>query len=165
MSLDAIIQTRFGTFDPHVGLPDELFDYVRRVVPMVGVELIIHSEEKGFLLRYRDDAFYKGWHFVGGLLRFRESWSERIQKTAKNEIGTPVVHDAHPFQIVENIEEDMDPRTHSINLLFHCTLTDTENCKSLSDGELGWFKEMPRNILKMHTKYFALWQADRIKQN
>lgn len=77
--------------DPENGLGDELFCFVSTLMPVTNVDLIIINERRQILLSWRDDKDYgQGWHIPGGCIRFRETFKDRIQKTAMHELGTSV---------------------------------------------------------------------------
>ena len=148
--------------DPGVGIGDELLDFVLKLVPYIGIELFIKNTKNECLLSFRDDDYYHGWHFIGGMLRWRESWADRIIATAKNETGVELVFEDKPFIIKENTSEVIDPRGHSINMVFKASIKNGEESKlklwdgisELKNGDLCWFEQEPENILEMHRGYF-----------
>ena len=127
---------------PYEGLPKPIFKAIAKVVPFLACELIVVSP-KGFLLTWRDDEWWKGWHFPGGLLRFRESFDERIQKTAWDELGIHI--ESSRFLFPMNYTEG--PRGHDISMVFLCTTSMTP-----TDGK--FFKKMPKDIIEGHKE---LW--------
>ena len=76
--------------NPSKGLPEELFFFTSRIVPLVNVDLLIKDENGRTLLSWRDDEAGKGWHVLGGIIRFKETFAERLLKVAKTEIGRSV---------------------------------------------------------------------------
>jgi ADP-ribose pyrophosphatase YjhB (NUDIX family) len=150
--------------NPKEGIGDELLDFVLKLVPYIGIELFIINDYDELLLSYRNDNNYKGWHFIGGMLRWRESWEERLRKTVLDEIGVDLEFEESPFFIKENYDKELDPRGHSVNLLFRSNIS-PENANKLKlwnkesepmHGELNWFSREPENIIKMHRNYFKL---------
>jgi len=150
--------------DPRSGIGDDLLNFVLKLVPYTGIELYIKNEKNEFLLSYRNDEFYHGWHFIGGMLRCRESWANRIIETAIKEIGVEIEFDELPFFVKENWNEKIDPRGHSINLLFRASIKKGnesnlrlwDGTRNLCNGDLYWFSKRPENILEMHKVYFEL---------
>ena len=60
--------------DPNGGLPEELFLFVSRLVPMVNVDLFISDDQGRVLLTWRDDEIFgAGWHIPGGMIRYKET--------------------------------------------------------------------------------------------
>ena len=56
-----------GQDDPRRGLPDDVFLFVSRIVPLVNVDLLIQDDRSRTLLTWRDDEFFgPGWHVPGG---------------------------------------------------------------------------------------------------
>lgn len=146
------------------GLPEEIFLFVTEITPMVNVDLLIRDREGRILLSWRDDQFYgKGWHVPGGILRLKESFEERIQKTALSEIGSYVTHLSEPTEIVPIIIKDMKTRGHFITFVYECMLPEefeiNNGTKKETDaGYLLWHKSCPDNILRVHDfyrKYFV----------
>lgn len=145
--------------DPEEGLPEEVFLFATEITPMVNVDLLIRDEEDRILLSWRDDRFYeKGWHVPGGILRLKESFEERIQKTALNEIGCKVISSPEPIEIVPIIVKEMKTRGHFITFVYDCKLPEGAKInngtrKEMNAGYLAWHKECPDNILRVHNFY------------
>ena len=70
------------------GIGKNLFESISRLTPAVSVELIIKSQDqKSNLLTWRDDELYgPGWHVPGGVVRFKETLSARVDKVLKHTI-------------------------------------------------------------------------------
>lgn len=130
--------------NPHEGLPQPVFDALVKLVPFAACELIIANNKKEILLAWRDDKYWKGWHFPGGLLRFGESFDERIQKTAWNELGINIEKSKFLFPV----NYVGSARGHGVSLIFLCF---TQMIPK--DGK--FFKKMPRNIISEHRE---LWE-------
>lgn len=128
---------------PHLGLPQEVFDALIKIVPFIACELAIVNDKKELLLTWRNDKYWCGWHFPGGLLRFRESFDERIQAVAREELDVHISNYAflQPFNYLDG------PRGHVVNLLFLCQTLDTPK-----SGR--WFKKAPKNIIGHHREFF-----------
>ncbi len=129
------------------GLPDDIFNFVASVVPLVNVDLLIENKKHQILLAWRDDGKNLGWHIPGGIIRFKESFYERIQKTALRELGSRVIVDEYPLKISEIILP-YQCRGHAVSLLYRCYLPDEyhiDNQKLLptSDGYLQWHNFLP----------------------
>ena len=61
------------------------------MTPYINVDLLIKHPQKGILLTWRNDKFSgSGWHFPGGIIRFRESIKERIINVGKNELDIKI---------------------------------------------------------------------------
>lgn len=151
------LKTRVG--DARLGLPEEVFEFVSQITPLVNVDLLIRDEEKGTLLTWREDEFYgAGWHIPGGIIRFKETFAERIQNVANNELGAKVTHAAVPMTINEVIHPASSVRGHFISLLFACRLA-SPLAKSLScgnqprKGHWRWHKSCPDDLIAVHEIY------------
>ncbi|MEI6209096.1 MAG: NUDIX domain-containing protein [Desulfuromonadales bacterium] len=145
--------------DPSQGLPDELFYYISRTTPLINVELLIKDETGRMLLSWRDDEYYgKGWHLPGGIVRFKETLEQRIQKVAETEIGTRVTFETTPLAIDQFIQPGQKNRGHFISFLYCCFLSSafTPENKGLNIGDKGflmWHDCTPDNLLVCHRVY------------
>ena len=83
--------------DPTKGLPKELFHFATTLIPCANIDRFI-TRGNQLLLTWCHDEFYdQGWHIPGGCLRMRETLDNRVQETARNEIGTEVIYDPNSF--------------------------------------------------------------------
>lgn len=127
-----------------LGLPLEVFDVLTKIVPFVSCELAVVNDKKELLLTRRDDQYWHGWHFPGGLIRFRESFGERIHAVARKELGVHV----SGYDFIQPFNYLDDPRGHSVNLLFLGRITGEPK-----DGR--WFSEPPADIIVHHRELFT----------
>lgn len=128
--------------NPHEGLPQPVFDALCDVVPFVACELVVHGP-KGLLLVWRDDEWWHGWHFPGGLLRFRESFEERIQAVAWKELGVNI----SKVKFLYPKDCSQGTRNHCVSLVFLC---ETE----MKPKRGKFFKKMPKNIIDAHKEFW-----------
>lgn len=132
---------------PENGLPDEVFAYVSSLVPLINVDLLVTNDSGQILLAWRDDGYNLGWHIPGGVIRFKETFSERIQKTAQRELNSMVYVDEVPIKISEIILPHQ-LRGHAISLLYKCHLptgyiVDNGNLQEHQEGYLMWHDSVP----------------------
>jgi len=146
--------------NPKEGLPDELFYYVSRITPLVNVDLLIKDENGRTLLAWRDDQYCgKGWHMPGGIVRFRETFKERVKKVAKTEIGADINFDPIPIAVNQLIHPELETRSHFVSILYKCFLLSTfvPQNKGLSPKDAGylmWHDTCPDNLIKFHEIYY-----------
>lgn len=131
-----------GVENPHKGLPQKLFDTLVKLVPFVGCELLIFNKKREFLLLWRNDKYWRGWHCPGGLIRFKESFEERIEAVAKTKLGVHVMSS----QLVDVSNCIDNPREHVIILVFICRIRGTPKAGK-------FFSKIPKNTLKHHREY------------
>jgi colanic acid biosynthesis protein WcaH len=129
--------------NPHEGLPQPVFDALIKIVPFVACELAVVDGKGGILLTWRDDKWWRGWHFPGGLFRFRESFEERIEKVAQKELGVNI--EKYKFLFVEDFSQGA--RSHAVSLVFRC-----ETAMTPKHGK--FFKKMPKNIIEAHKEFW-----------
>lgn len=133
------------------GLPDDVFSFVASITPLINVDLLIERDGK-ILFAWRDDGKNLGWHIPGGIIRYKESFHDRIIKTAQNELGTIVKYDDTPIKISE-IFMPYQRRGHSISLLYRCYVEDNYTIdnkgKSINDeGYLKWLDHCPDDLVE-----------------
>ncbi len=130
--------------DPCRGIGTKAFDAVSRLTPIVNVDLLIINENHNVLVSWRkDDVCGEGWHIPGGVVRYKETFAERLLKVAKEEIGIPITFDEQPLEINE-ILLPQSVRGHFISFLFRCypekeIITSAEK-KQYDAGDLHWYK-------------------------
>jgi len=153
----AVIESAVG--DPHDGLPDDVFQFVSRVTPLVNVDLLIKDERGRTLLTWRDDEFYgAGWHVPGSIIRFKETFADRIRACAREELGADVSSDSRPLLVIQGISARAT-RGHSISFLFRCTLAGApdEARRATSDppsaGQWRWHDGAPPDLLEAQREY------------
>lgn len=144
--------------DPKAGLPEKVFLFASRIVPMVNVDLLVKNEIGQTLLSWRDDQYAgKGWHIPGGIIRFKEKLATRIVKVAETEIGISLTCRPQPIAVNQVIVEHAD-RGHFISLLYECFIPSTfkpanKNLTITSTGFLKWFDRCPENLVSVHEMY------------
>lgn len=153
-ALDSAIQ------DASRGLPEDVFLFLSRMLPLVNVDLLIRDEARRTLLTWRDDAFYgPGWHVPGGIIRFRETAADRIRKTAQVELGADVDFAPDPIAIFEAIDPERKTRGHFISLLYRCTLLGPPAAELQyvsgvpAAGQWSWHAVCPPDMIDVHRRY------------
>ncbi len=154
--------------NPTLELPEELFHFVTTLIPCANVDLFITDSRHRLLLTWRDDRFYgRGWHIPGGCLRIQETFENRIQETARREIGTEVIYNPDSFITREAIVVKERPwlknqleRSHNISMLFDCRLPKMFRIKNNVANEhtvgfMKWFDSMPGDILEVHRSLYG----------
>lgn len=132
--------------DPHSGLPQPVFDALCDVIPFIACELVVMNKKGELLLTWREDQWWRGWHFPGGLMRYRETFDERINKMAMAEIGIHV----KKYEFLFPINYDKSPRGPGVSLVF---LSREESSK---EGQ--FFSAMPEDIIFEHRE---VWEKVR----
>jgi len=145
--------------NPSDGLPEDIFLFISRMTPLVNVDLLIKNEKGQTLLTWRDDGYHEpGWHIPGGIIKYKEKASDRINAVAKKELGSRVDFRKKPLAINEVI----CPRTtrgHFISLLYECKLISSldESLKfkkgTPESGQWTWHSKCPDDIISIHEMY------------
>ncbi len=146
------------------GLPNDTFSFVASVTPMVNVDLLILDSESRVLLAWRKDEMNDGWHIPGGIIRFKETFADRIHRTAQKELGTDVTFDNVPLKISEIIMP-FQRRGHFISFLYRCYLPEgyelpNEGKSMRDDGYLAWHDDLPPLVdgQKTYEVFLHEWQ-------
>ncbi len=171
--LQAVERVKCMVGDPSAGLPEEVFELASSIVPMVNVDLFIQNKQGGILMVWRDDSLCGcGWHIPGGIIRFKESIEERLQRTAQNELGTRIKFDPEPMAINQFILPQ-DIRGHFISFLYRCYLPDDFPELSVADpekryqmGDMYWHSVCPQQWVKGQKEaYGGLFGLSRWKDD
>ncbi len=145
--------------NPTQGLPEPVFYFVSKLTPLVNVDLLIQDEKGRTLLAMRNDVYAgKGWHVPGGIVRFKETLEERVEKVAHNEIGVPVRYEKKPMAMHQLIHKDRDVRGHFISFLYRCFLPSdfvpiNDGLTPEDAGYLMWHEKCPENLIVYHEIY------------
>ena len=144
--------------DPSEGLPEEVLQFVSRLVPFVNVDLLIRDDRGRTLLTWREDEFFgPGWHLPGGLIRYKESAAARIHACALDELGVAVSADAAPILVNEAIGPQQT-RGHHVSLLYRCRLlSDPDPAREAGPvprpGDWRWHTGAPADLISIHRAY------------
>ena len=147
--------------NPDVGLPEDLFNCVTRMTPIMNVDLLLRDSNNRLLLAWRDDEFSgQGWHIPGGIVRFNETLHYRVKKVAEIELGIiEGEFSFNPDPIAYNeVFLHRETRSHFFSILYNCTLDNGyEPCNSglskTDAGYLQWHDKCPDNMVKVHGMY------------
>ena len=145
---------------PQDGLPEPIFLFVSRLTPLLSVDLFIRDNVSRTLLTWRDDNSYgPGWHVPGGIVRYGESLTKRVQEVARLELGARVEFEATPLSIAESVRPDMRNRGHTISMLYRCRLVTPLNeelrfhQEAPAPGCWQWHSTCPENLIPEQRSY------------
>lgn len=146
--------------DPAGGLPDSVFRFISSITPMINVDLLVQDKAGRILLAWRRDICGEGWHIPGGIVRFKETMLERIEATAKKELGERVIFDPVPLKVSEIFMEHQY-RGHFISFLYKCRLPedyaiDNKGLGERDEGYLKWHDSPVADIVPGQTVYREL---------
>ena len=146
------------------GLPEDIFYLAGRLTPFVNVDLLVKDDLGRTLLSWRDETSFNnkigsGWHIPGGIIRLRETISERLHKVALDEMGGELISfSKEPLAVNQVIDYSAKDRSHFISLLYQCSLDknykiDNKNLNFGDPGFLEWHSSVPDNLLRNHLIY------------
>lgn len=143
-------------------LGEDLFELVSRCTPLINVDLLIKNDNGHILLTWRDDKFYgPGWHIPGGIIRHKETLSQRIHKVAESELQTTIIHKDAPSKVQELMNNQRETRGHFISLLYDCSLASNLpernrfNPSNPKTDQWQWHSDMPENLIKVHKTLYS----------
>ena len=150
---------------PTKGLPQPVFNFISALTPLVNVDLLVTDEQGRILLAMRDDEFDgMVWHIPGGIIRYRETLEERLQRTAENELGCRVAFEQTPLAVNQLFAEHT-VRGHFISFLYRCTLPKefvVEDKEQFEHGDLCWFEKCPENFIPCQKEVYARYFKDNV---
>lgn len=146
--------------NPAEGLPEDLFLFISKLTPVVNVDLLIKNRRGATLLTWREDGLHPPcWHVPGGIIRFKETATDRIHAVAARELGTKVAFKKTPLAVNEHIHESRAVRGHFISLLFECSLLRPPDAAlrhsagQPKPGEWAWHERCPKNLIAGQKMY------------
>jgi colanic acid biosynthesis protein WcaH len=157
--LDAVKFLDDSIPDKTIGLPEDIFYFISRTTPLINVDLLVQDNRGRLLLTWRDDKYYgPGWHIPGGIIRFKETLEQRIQKAAKRELGADVSFDPKPLTIEQFILPEWENRAHFISFLYRCSVSesfipDNSTRKRYDTGYIAWHDNCPEDFLNVQDPY------------
>ncbi len=127
----------------------DLFLFTCKLKPNLCVELIIHNSNNEVLMTRRNDPIFGvGWHFPGGVVRFKESTQVRLQKVANQELRSSIKH-IKLIGTEEDISNTRHERQHEIRLIYECAVENDP-----ADGkDIAWFSKLPNDTIETHKNY------------
>jgi putative flippase GtrA/ADP-ribose pyrophosphatase YjhB (NUDIX family) len=164
----ALIPAGFDKSPAGADLSEEVFLLASRLTPLVNVDLLIQDTQGRTLLTWRYDQWFgPGWHFPGGIIRLGETAATRILAVARLELGTTVVFNDEPVQVVELIDPHQTDRSHHISLLYRCRISGClpESGQYRSGpprpGQWAWHVDAPVNLLSEQQAYVRYFKRFR----
>jgi colanic acid biosynthesis protein WcaH len=159
--LIAALERSLGT--ARDGLPEDVFEFVSRVTPLVNVDLLVKAADGRTLLTWRDDRFFgPGWHLPGGIIRFQERAIDRVHACARAELGADVDVEPSPAFVLESIAGERT-RGHGISLLFRCRLISPPDESRRADdghpraGQWRWHEACPADLIPEQAPYASFF--------
>jgi len=124
-------------------IPDEAYEDYYGIRPLAVVEVCLYDDKGRFVLKYRKDEHFVGWHFPGGSFRHTpEPFEATIRRhvcldEVARDIEDPRVIAVHPYQAGEH------PFGVPVIMLVACKpvgLVENDTCR--------WFEDAPPDIIQ-----------------
>jgi len=133
---------------PNIPSANIFVELMRKNVPC-GLDLAPIRNGQVFLA-YRDDAFFKGWHFLGSHRTPYIDLLADCQRAGEKEMGENIL--ITKVEIIDWRDRIDNQRFHDIGLVVKCDIEgEPEN------GE--WFSEMPDDLIEIHKPHWpAVYQ-------
>lgn len=123
-------------------MPLDVWYAVNSIIPLPAVEVLLTRSEKDFLLTYRRDNLWDGWHIPGGFIAYKETLADACDRVARRELGISVKFE----KLVTAYVWQDHPYAGSISLVCKCT--------ALEEPKEGkFFTEIPKDIIRHHGEF------------
>jgi len=131
-------------------MPLAIFNWVIKRIPLTAIEVaLVHPNKNGIFLTWRDDQHFKGWHFPGSFIFFRESWRKACQRIINKEISTTVQIKTIQLLTAFNFHTlKQDSRGHAISLLIF-VFPENLDLKSIESEKGIFFEKLPKEIMQV----------------
>ena len=132
-------------------LPQKTFLRINKMVPLIGVEVILKNR-KGILLAKRNIQPFKGrWHLPGGSIGYNEKIIDAVKRIAKRETGTNVkiIKYMGYYDVIH-----MDPRGPRVEHVFLVKQVGGRIKTNNENRDLRFFEKIPKNLLSYHKPLF-----------
>lgn len=130
------------TTKPFPDMAPEIFFALKKLLPLLAIELLIINKNGEFALVQKKGQF-NGWALPGGFLGLNEGMETACQRIAKRYLGTKV--SKATFLNICNLPEEIygEGNGHAVVLIFKCNLP--KSAKNIT-----YFKKVPKDILRHH---------------
>ena len=134
-------------------IPIDTWFALHRLVPLPAVEVLItRNNGREFLLTYRSDKFWEGWHIPGGFIKLKDqSLVAACNRIARDEIGISGVHNLRLVTVIMWA-------THAyggspVSILYSCL----PNEEVRETKEMRFFSSIPHNMISHHTEFIECY--------
>ncbi len=131
---------------PKEGIGTKLFEAVISIVPQPCVEAVVVNSldnPSGILVVWREDEYYRGWHFPGSFIRFGESFQNALDRVISRELGATIKRSRNTGVNYSR----QDNRGHTVGNVFLIEL-ETNPTKPHQ-----WFNQIPDDLLEHHKQF------------
>ncbi|MGK7877535.1 MAG: NUDIX hydrolase [Xenococcaceae cyanobacterium] len=125
-------------------MPFLVWQALHGLVPLPAVEVIISQTGKDFLLTYRQDEYWDGWHIPGGFVGCGESIEGACNRIAQQELGIGVVFK----RVITAYMWPNHPYANTLSLVCWCV-----PCTPPKEGE--FFTEIPDKMVPHHADFIT----------
>jgi len=125
-------------------IPDEAWLSVQATfaIPYVEVLILTKDSPPKFLLTYREDASWKGWHIPGGIWYTKYTQAEAVRSVARRELGIDVKF------VAEVMTEKWADHPYGNPISHVCIARALEPIEETPERRL--FKSVPNNMVIHH---------------
>lgn len=125
-------------------MPFEVMNGIFGIVNLPTVEVIITREGKDFLLVYRKDNTWDGWHIPGGFVLYQESIADACQRIASTELGIDIKLE----KVIDAYTWPDHPYGGAVSIVCKCTTTQEPKA-----GQ--WFTQIPSPMVPHHANFLT----------
>ncbi len=135
----------------HGFMPEEIYRTFHKLVPWPAVEVIVHDEDRGFVLKHRRDRDFDGWHIPGGYLYVNETLQHACDRHAQKDNVAEAVTNLRLIATHAWLEGE-HPFGYPLSLIFVCEAVD----EIVEKPDVRWFREVPDALIhNQHPLFLA----------
>lgn len=134
-------------------IPIDVWLALHKLVPLPAVEVLItRNNGTEFLLTYRSDEYWEGWHIPGGFIKLKDKSIERtFNRIARDEVGISGVHSLNLVTVV--MWEEHAYGGSPVSILYSCL--PNEDVKE--SETMRFFSSIPINIISHHSEFLEAY--------
>jgi colanic acid biosynthesis protein WcaH len=122
-------------------IPDNLYNKIMKLLPIVSVEAVIISDKRLLLLKRNNEPVKGEWWFPGGRIQKGESLEDTLRREVKEETGLEI----SSYKLI-NVYSRVFPERHDITIAYLCKCKKGIVKLNSEHSEYIFFREMPNNL-------------------
>ncbi|MBP9869851.1 NUDIX hydrolase [Patescibacteria group bacterium] len=123
-------------------IPDSCYELVYGLMPVAVIEVMLYDDEGRFLLKYREDQYFKGWHVPGGRVKRDELVPDACVRHVREDKVADGVTDIRIIGVHPQTKDE-----HPYGNPF-CTLVAARPVgKVVENDTCKWFRDTPPDLI------------------
>ncbi len=126
-------------------IPEELFQKIKKNVPLSCVDLILVKNDKFLLVKRTIPPYKNKWCLPGGIIKRNQKIIQRLKQVGREELGLNI-EIVKPLGFYEKIYSDR----HDISHCYVVTSFEDNIQLDFQANDLKFFGKIPNNVAKFH---------------